>query len=130
MTEERKFTPPTEFPAYYVDGCDLKVVILGVAPEQIFSLIGYYEHSGVPSTWTEMGRMQLHDVPSTSDLHDIPKRIVTWHNVYKDYIGGQRLSRSASDKLDENVPRVKRLAVYRIERNPDGSDPQIFVEGV
>ena len=39
--DDRKFTPPTEFPAEYVTGWGHKAVILGRAPVGNYPLIGY-----------------------------------------------------------------------------------------
>jgi hypothetical protein len=144
---ERKFTPPTEFPAEYVDGNGRKVVILGRAPVEAYPLIGYTLHaegrlaepdcweggSAEPDCWTEKGSMFTIEDASESDLHDLPKRITTWHNVYDNWVSSQCSSRSDADDID-NVLRDAlvsvRLCVHRIERDEDGGNPEIFVEEV
>ena len=55
-----------------------------------------------------------------------PKRITTWHNVYKNSLSFGRRTR---DEVEEYAGSG-RTAVYRIERNEDGSNPEIFVEEV
>ena len=131
---ERKFTPPTEFPAEYVTTSRRKVVILGRAPVGDYPLIGYVLHAEVGSDrpdfsstkdWTEGGQ---HYIGSSGpyDLHDIPKRITTWHNVYGTYTHSSYVSRSLADQASI----AKRLCVYRIERDEDGRNPEIFVEEV
>jgi len=128
---ERKFTPPTEFPAEYVDGGGTKVVILGRAPERVFPLVGYFP-DGTLASWTEGGRLFPTDF-SVQDLHDTPKRISTWHNVY-----GKRISPAFSTRRDADyrdyklpsAPTYERTAVYLIKRDEDGSNPEIFVEEV
>lgn len=55
-----------------------------------------------------------------------PRRIVTWHNVYPDFVDGGYDSKRAA----YIHTLCKCICVYRITRNEDGSDPQIEVEGV
>ena len=117
---ERKFTAPTQFPAEYVDGFGIKAVILGRGPNKSSPFIGY-DADGYASSWTERGDY-YDDEQSQYDLHDIPKRITTWHNVYEGWVG-------ASNKVNRGATE-NRLCVYRIERNEDGSNPEIFVEEV
>ena len=131
---ERKFTKPTKFPTDYVTEDGQKVVVLGRAPVGNYPLIGYvlYTEGGSDwpvcsssEAWTEDGQHHI-DFPSPDDLHDIPKRITTWHNVYCDWIGPQCSSRSDADE----VAYAGRLCVYRIERDEDGGNPEIFKEEV
>ncbi len=122
--DDRKFTPPTEYPAEYVDGKGNKAVILGRGPNKEFPFIGY-DIQGRAEFWTEEGDY-LTEGKSTFDLHDIPKRIVTWHNNYGDWLGLQCFSRSDADKAVGGG----RLCVYRFERDEDGGNPEIFVEDV
>ena len=127
---ERKFTPPTEFPAEYVDGKGNKAVILGRGPNEKFPFIGY-DADEDPCSWTELGEYYSGD-QNVGDLHDIPKRITTWHNVYDDWVDHQCSTRSDADEdhhhsVDDYITD-KRLCVYRIERDPDGGNPEIFVE--
>lgn len=125
---KRKFTPPTKFPAEYVDGRGNKAVILGRGPDKQFPFIGYDAYGGVIS-WTEHGEVYPKQT-NPYDLHDIPKRITTWHNVYANCIGPQCSSRSDADKTDRELRIMKRFCVYRIERDEDGGNPEIFVEEV
>ena len=118
--DDRKFTPPTEFPAEYVDGFGIKAVILGRGPNKSSPFIGY-DADGYASSWTERGDY-YDDEQSQYDLHDIPKRITTWHNVYEGWVG-------ASNKVNRGATE-NRLCVYRIERDEDGGNPEIFVEKV
>jgi hypothetical protein len=118
--DDRKFTPPTEFPAEYVDGFGIKAVILGRGPNKSSPFIGY-DADGYASSWTERGDY-YDDEQSQYDLHDIPKRITTWHNVYEGWVG-------ASNKVNRGATE-NRLCVYRIERDEDGGNPKIFVEKV
>ena len=125
---ERKFTPPTEFPAEYVDGHGNKVTILGRSNNKHSPLIGF-EHVGYARCWTEEGTCRHHD--RNIDLHDMPKRITTWHNVYDGWVGHQFFTRSHADEHYYACKAFKprpRLCVYRIERDEDGSNPEIFVE--
>ena len=134
---ERKFTPPTEFPAEYVTEGGQKAVILGKAPVGDYPLIGYILHAEDGSDWpdcsssegwTEDGQYHIDwSSPSEGDLHDIPKRITTWHNVYKTWLGLQCAAREYADACKDGE---NRLCVYRIERDEDGGNPEIFVEEV
>lgn len=64
---------------------------------------------------------------STYRAKPAPKRIVLWHNVYSDWVG---LSYHSRADADSGADVSRRLCVYRIERNEDGSDPTIEVEDV
>jgi len=121
----RKFTPPTEFPAEYVDSNGDKAVILGRGPHKVFPFIGH-NAAGYARYWTEKGTFSSLGI-NGFDLHDIPKRITSWHNVYDGWISPPHSRRGDTD-LGRN-PR-DRLCVYRISRNEDGSDPEIFMEEV
>lgn len=120
----RKFTPPTEFPAEYVDGHGNKVTILGRSHNEYAPLIGF-EHDGFARSWTWEGA-RFHPSNIKSDLHDIPKRITAWHNVYKSHISESFESRIWAD----GFAWESRLCVYRIERDEDGGNLKTFTEEV
>ena len=122
---DRKFTPPTEFPAEYVDSNGDKAVILGRGPHKVFPFIGH-NAAGYARYWTEKGTFSSLGI-NGFDLRDISKRITSWHNVYDGWISPPHSRRGDTD-LGRN-PR-DRLCVYRILRNEDGSNPEIFVEEV
>ena len=128
--DDRKFTPPTEFPAEYVDSNGDKAVILGRGPHKVFPFIGH-NAAGYARYWTEKGTFSSSGI-NGFDLHDIPKRITTWHNVYGDWISPQRSTRSDADLGDhsEGYLAEERFCVYRIERDEDGGNFEIFVEEV
>jgi hypothetical protein len=125
---ERKFTPPTEFPAEYVDGEGDKAVILGRGPHEVFPFIGH-NAAGHARYWTEEG---LYSTIGANgyELHDIPKRITTWHNVYANWVGPQCSNRSDADETDRELRIMNRLCVYRIERDEDGGNHEMFKEEV
>ena len=59
------------------------------------------------------------------------KRIKTWHNVYNDFVGHQCSVRTDADEMHHSVKDYlteKRFCVYRIERDEDGGNPEIFME--
>ena len=122
---DRKFTPPTEFPAEYVDGNGNKAVILGRGPNKLFPFIGH-NAAGHARFWTAKGVDPTDYMYAGFDLHDIPKRIITWHNNYGDWLGLQCFSRSDADKAVGGG----RLCVYRFERDEDGGNLEVFVEEV
>lgn len=120
---DRKFTPPTSFPAEYVDGYGKKIVVLGRGPNKKYPLVGY-GYQGYPYCWTEHGR-EYPERESSTDLHDIPKRIKTWLNIDPDAaLAELYVTRKSADFFASN----RRLCVYRIERDEDGGNPEIFVE--
>ena len=121
---KRKFTPPEEFPAEYVDGNGDKVTILGRGPHKVFPFIGY-DATGHARYWTELG-VYHEEGTDLYDLHDTPKRLVKWHNVYGDWLGLQYFSRSDADKSAGGG----RLCVYRFERDEDGGNFEVFREEV
>ena len=118
--DDRKFTPPTEFPAEYVDSNGDKAVILGRGPHKVFPFIGH-NAAGYARYWTEKGTFSSSGI-NGFDLHDIPKRITTWHNVYEGWVG-------ASNKVNRGATE-NRLCVYRIERDGDGGNFKMFKEDV
>ena len=125
---KRKFTPPEEFPAEYVDGEGNKAVILGRGSNKAFPFIGY-GCDGDPYCWTEHGGVYPKH-QNRHDLHDIPKRIKTWCNVYTGWLSPIYYTRSGADSqsaLSDLMDR-HRHCVYRIERDEDGGNPEIFVE--
>lgn len=77
------------------------------------------------TTWSPIFNPFWH-LTSTYRAKPAPKRIVTWHNVYPEGVVHYETSREIADKNAGS----RRTCVYRIERNEDGSDPQIFVEDV
>ena len=121
---ERKFTPPTEFPAEYKNVYGRKVTILGRSNAPMKPLVGFDE-DGYACNYTESGAYYS-DCEDTCDLHDIPERLTTWHNVYRYWFGPQCSTRIEADASADD----DRLCVYRIERDEDGSNPEIFVEEV
>ena len=123
--DDRKFTPPTDFPAEYVDSNGDKAVILGRGPHKVFPFIGH-NAAGYARYWTEKGTFSSLGI-NGFDLHDIPKRTTTWHNVNETWISRQFSTREQADVHSE---LLFRLCVYRIERDEDGGNPEIFVEEV
>lgn len=119
---KRKFTLPTEFPAEYVDADGNKMVVLGMSHAENFPLIGFNE-DGKAMSWTQKGKHYIVTDPSSLDLHDIPKRITTWFNVYK---GGGTCSFNSMEDADF-FGSNGRLCVWCIESDEDGGNPK-FVE--
>lgn len=124
---DRKFSPPTEFPAEYVTSDGRKAVILGRMPNDACPYIGYVimacgarEHC-----WNEEGLWDYglgHDF----DLHDLPKKQVRWMNDYGRFPGD--LWCKTREEADEAAGR-ERIAVIRREW-VEGQPPQYFVEEV
>ena len=54
------------------------------------------------------------------------KRLTTWHNVYPD---GPSFARNRIEE-EATLSSNPRICVYRIERDADGGNPEIFVEKV
>ena len=116
---DRKFTPPTEFPAEYVDGWGHKVTILALG-RGTHPLIGQDSDNDF-AHYTDRGAS---DLGIKYDLHDLPKRTVRWQNFYPKGCCTRHSSREYAD--DFATP--DRLCVHRIECDEDGRNPEIFVE--
>jgi hypothetical protein len=125
---DRKFTPPTEFPAEYVTSDGLKAVILGPVPDDKYPLAGYLlSKCGEVSlrSWTADG-MSFHCMESVSDLHDIPEKQVHWANDYGGFFGCDWFDiRNTADVFAGR----DRIAVIRREW-VEGQPPQYFTEEV
>ena len=107
---ERKFTPPTEFPAHYVTRDGREAVMLGVNPNnKSYPLIGYV---GVwNGTWAGSG-YHTSDDQNPLDLFDKPVEAISWINDYgSGHAFHSHSSREQADLLArETTPRI---AVYR-----------------
>ena len=126
--DDRKFTPPTEFPAEYVDSNGDKAVILGRGPHKVFPFIGH-NAAGYARYWTEKGTFSSSGI-NGFDLHDIPKRITTWHNVYPSRVVSSGYSSREGADAYADAYIGPRLCVYRIERDADGGNFKMFKEDV
>lgn len=116
-----KFTPPTKFPAEYVTGNGERVILLGITEDQR-ELIGYRpDNANIHSSWKPNGNW-LGGSMAENDLHDIPKRVKTYHNRYSFGIIGNHESVSEANFFCKGNTRTH---VYVIERDEDGSNPTI-----
>jgi hypothetical protein len=118
---KRKFTPPTEFPAEYVNGHGDKITLLARG-EGYVSLTGQNEF-GNWQTYTESGCR--HGFTGVNDLHDIPKKQVSWGNDGPNGVVCWHRSRA---EANEHAFQ-SRIALIRRER-VEGELPQYFVEEV
>ena len=129
---DRKFTPPTEFPAEYVTSDGRKAVILGRMPSDVYPLVypfaGYVldKDGDCPLlTWTK-GGASYETEESDIDLHDLPKKQVRWANDYGEFPRGSWFhNREEAD----NSTADRRIAVIRREW-VEGKPPQYFSEEV
>ena len=106
---ERKFTPPTTFPAEYRNGYGQKCVILVQDPSGRF--IGYVDQGDEwrSRVWDATGWF---GIDSTGpDLHDIPQVISTWQNVHKTF--GTFLLHRSRPEADKDALPLSRIAVLR-----------------
>jgi hypothetical protein len=122
---ERRFTPPTEFPAEYITSDGRKAVILGTMPCDEYPYAGYivYEGGGCGAVaWKKGGGGS----PSSS-LHDIPKKQVLWAN---DVMGtaGVGFWWESREKADAHATS-SRIAVIRREW-VEGQEPEYFKESI
>ena len=122
---ERKFTPPKdgEFPKEY-EGSDGVTIVLYGRGNGDFPLIGQHAAHRVLQFDESGCCFQALEY----NLHDTPKRITTWHNVYYDCVGQQCSTGIEADELAHQFAYADRQCVYRIERDENGSNPKIFVE--
>jgi hypothetical protein len=123
---DRKFTPPTEFPARYVTSDGHEAVILGKRPGDVSPYVGHiYESRSFPVvTWRSDGSY-LNTGENRLDLHDLPKKQVHWCNDYGSYTSDWGDSR---EEIDITV-YSNRIAVIRREW-VEGQQPQYFAEEV
>ena len=86
---DRKFTPPTTFPAEYVTRDGKKAVIVARTPAEDYPLIGWMEVENGKSFnafWADNGVFYTDGRESGRDLFDIvpaPQKQVRWANDYK-----------------------------------------------
>lgn len=113
---ERKFTPPTEFPAEYVNGFGDQITLLAKG----FGLYPYagQDGNGDWSSYGEDGSLYADGSRSKDDLHDIPKKpkthkIVFYVNVFKNGDYQVYSSRAFADQYLDAMPY--RIACKRIE---------------
>ena len=138
---ERKFTPPTTFPAEYVTRDGDKAVIVGTMPNDAYPYLGYVmeEKTAFETSWNNRGRAyegSEKDIFS-SDLFDIvpePQKQMHWANDYVQRPDASprwllpdvwRDSRADADKYADK----DRIAVIRREW-VEGQLPQYFAEKV
>ena len=129
---ERKFTPPTTFPADYVTRDGNKAVIVGPMPNDNYPYLGYVMEGEVAyeNSWTSHGKAyEWSDDIIHEDLFDIvpePQNQVRWANDYEENPGyfwvGCRKDADLSARDD-------RIAVIRREW-VEGQPPQYFTEEV
>jgi hypothetical protein len=128
---DRKFTPPTEFPAEYVTRDGRKAVIHGQMPEpSLFAFFGVVTDSAggwASGNWTGHGKATcLGPMGCKSDLQDPPPVRKWWMNVYPTRMplvfGHSRIS--ADRAVGPN-----RIGVIRIEQ-VEGQMPTFHEEEV
>ena len=124
---DRKFTPPTKFPAEYVTGDGRKAVILGGAPDDIFIYVGYMldgDGGWKVRSWGKDGLSGIYD--PNEDLQDLPKKKVHRANDYVEGVGGGGHWLESRHDADANAG-PDRIAVIRREWI-EGQPPQYFTE--
>lgn len=118
---ERKFTPPTSFPAEYVRGNGKKITLIAKGVGE-FPYVGQDE-SEKWLIFAEDGRNYIHGL---YDLHDLPKTTVAWANDYGHVRGIMWFNtREGVDVSAEG----DRIAVIRREWT-EGELPKYFAEEV
>ncbi|MCI5040049.1 MAG: hypothetical protein MRY81_10230 [Donghicola eburneus] len=131
---DRKFTPPTEFPAEYVTRDGRKAVIHGQMPEpSLFAFFGVVTDAAggwVSGSWTGHGKATcLGPMDCTSDLQDLPPVRKLWVNVYPT-CGSIVISESRSDAdCMDFISGRDRIGVIRIEQ-VEGQMPTFHEEEV
>jgi hypothetical protein len=118
----RKFTPPTEFPAEYRNEFGDKITLRCKG-------IGEYPYIGQDGNgnWQDYrADGSFYVDPSKNDLHDIPQKQVHWANDNKVFAGwAWQESREKADSFADS----DRIAVIRREW-VEGELPQYFTEEV
>ena len=112
---ERKFTPPTEFPAEYVTGRGKKVTLLARG-KGLYPLIGQGDGPAGCEVYTYTEDGYFIDGQETHlDLIEKPKthRVIFYVNVFKDGDYQVYSSRAFADQYLDAMP--ERVACKRIE---------------
>jgi hypothetical protein len=129
---ERKFTPPTTFPAEYVTRDGKKAVIVARTPDERHPLIGWVEgkkDNSFNCFWADNGGFHKDGREIARDLFDIvlePQKHVHWKNDYG--ICGVGFWHDTREKADK-CASDNRIAVIRREWVA-GQPPQYFTEEV
>jgi hypothetical protein len=129
---DRKFTPPTEFPAKYATRDGKKAVIVAQTPAEDYPLIGWMEVENGKSFnafWADNGVFCIDGGESARDLFDIvpePQKQVRWANDYK-WLTEPNWWRTRSQA--DTYADKDRVAVIRREW-VEGQLPQYFAEEV
>ena len=121
MTKERKFTPPTSFPAEYVTRDGVKVTLrakgTGEAP-----YCGQFDDGN----WIFLRGDGSYAPCPAYDVHDLPTTTVQWANDFgHDGFGEWHDSREEADEASDN----DRIGVIRREWT-EGEPPKYFTEEV
>ena len=119
---ERKFTPPTSFPAEYVMGDGTRVTLLAKG-------VGDYPYCGQDKfkDWYFFSIGGHSKFWKHQDLHDLPETKVQWANDFGHYgLGSWHGSREKADAASRTRGRI---AVIRREWT-EGELPKYFVEEV
>lgn len=119
---ERKFTPPTEFPAEYVNGFGDTIILLARGKGE-YPFAGQ-DCNGDWNSYTENGSFYADGSKSKDDLHDLPKKQVHWANDHEGCAIWQKSREDADNSAGPN-----RIAVIRREW-VKGELPQYFTEEV
>ena len=119
---ERKFTPPTSFPAEFVTERKHRARILSDQGEGNRPFVGEYLNIGgewAPHKWGADGMAWPRTSTSVLDLHDPVPTVATqrWLNIYPSGLISSHESRSAADRLAGR----ERIAVQRIDWLSDGT---------
>ena len=128
---DRKFTPPTEFPAEYVTRDGYKAVIVARTPDERCPLIGWVENKkdySFNAFWADNGGFYKDGRFSGRDLFDIvpePQKQVHWANDYGYIVAGWHETRDKADR--HNFQYKERKSVIRREW-VEGQLPQYFTE--
>ena len=101
MTEERKFTPPTKFPAKYVDGYGTEIVIVAEGPNVNYPFIGYDE-DGKPDAWTRTGN-SVTGIESGFGLHDKQMSDTVGEMKVTDFKENEDGSATVTFDMDDNT---------------------------
>ena len=120
----RKFTPPTVFPTEYVTRDGRKAVVVAKLNSGRLVVVVDYDSGEQSAMYFNPCGAFNPNFDGPLDLHDLPKRIVTWHNGTPNHIGWGYKSLSNALGIDVD----DRICVYRIERDEDGGNPTITVE--
>lgn len=114
---ERKFTPPTSFPAEYVTACKKKAIVHTAAGEGARPLVGqvYLGEEWFAASWTADGAGSLEGFDLCDPEPTVERQV--WQSVYPD----GRIARWNSQEFATSGTQDSHIGILRLDLMSDGT---------